>query len=97
MHREMATEPNRFFPRTHHDMMNRVGLLSLDRGINDARTVAQVSAEMLAGELEAVPRTKQPTNTKRRLTGAWQFAKALPIAASAVRVIEWVKSLLPFI
>ena len=97
LHREMATEPDRFFPRTHHDVVNRVGLLSLDRGMNDAGTAAQVSAEMLAGELEAVSRTEQPTNAKRRLANAWQFAKALPIAASAVKVIEWVKGLLPFI
>ena len=97
LHREMATQPCRFFPSTHRKVMNRVGLLSLDRRINDAGTAAQVSAEMLARELEAVPRAEQPTNAKRRLVAAWQFVKALPIVASAIKIIEWVKGLLPFI
>ena len=96
LHREMISNPRRFFPSTHHDVTNRVGLLSLDRGINDAGTVARVSAEMLAKELEATPLPEQLTNTKRRLTAAWQFAKALPIVASAIKVIEWVKGLIPF-
>jgi hypothetical protein len=97
LHREMASEPRRFFPSTHHDVMNRVGLLSLDRGINDAATVARVSAEMLSRELEASPLPEKRTNATRRLVAAWQLAKALPIVASAIKVIEWVKGLLPFI
>ena len=48
LHREMSSAPARFFPNTHQEMRNRIGLLSLDRGINDAGTVARVSAEMLA-------------------------------------------------
>ena len=97
LHREMASEPRRFFPSTHHDVMNRVGLLSLDRGINDAETVARVSAEMLSRELEASPLPEQRTNARRRLAAAWQFAKALPIVASAIKITEWVKGLFPFI
>ena len=96
LHREMATEPGRFFPSTHRDVTNRVGLLSLDRGINDAGTVARVSAEMLAGELEAIPLHEQGTDARGRLASAWQFVKALPYVASAIKVIEWVKGLLPF-
>lgn len=97
LHREMVTEPDRFFLSTYRDVMNKVGLLALDRGINDAGTVAQVSAEMLAREIEAVPKVDQPTNVKRRLAAARQSVKALPIVASAIRIIEWVKGLLPFI
>ena len=97
LHREMVTEPDRFFPSIYCDVKNRVGLLSLNQGINDAGDVAQVSVEMLAEELEAVPLQEQPTNAKRRLAAAWQFAKALPIVASAIKVIEWVKGFLPFI
>ena len=97
LHRELATDPDRFFPSAHQDVMNRLGLLSLDRGINDAATVARVSADMLSRELEATPLPEQSTNAKRRLAAAWQFAKALPIVASAIKVIEWVKGLIPFI
>ena len=97
LHREMASEPGRFFPSTHQDVMNRLGLLSLDRGINDAESVARVSAEMLARELEAIPLLEKRGNAKRRLVAARQFVKALPFIASAIKVIEWVKGLLPFL
>ena len=96
LHRELATDPDRFFPSTHQDVMNRLGLLSLDRGINDAESVARVSAEMLARELEATPLPEKRANAKRRLVAAWQFVKALPFIASAIKIIEWVKGLLSF-
>ena len=97
LHREMATQPSLFFPSAYTEVMNRIGLLSLDRGINDAGTVAQVSAEMLARELEDVPQAEQPTNAKQRLATAWQFAKELSVVASAIKIVEWVRGFLPFI
>ena len=97
LHREMLTEPGRFFPITHHEAMNRVGLLSLERAINDAGAVARVSAEMLARELEAVPVPGERANTKARLAGAWRTARELSVFASAIKIFEWVKGLLPFI
>ncbi len=96
LHRELATEPDRFFPSTHQDVMNRLGLVSLDRGINDAKSVARVSAEMLARELEATLLPERRANAKRRFVAGWRFVKALPFFASAIKVIEWVKGLLPF-
>ena len=97
LNREMATETDRFFPNTHRDVMNRAGLLSLDRGINDAGTVAQVSAEMLARELEASPPPEQSADTKGRLVALWRAGKELSVVVYAIKVIEWVKGLLPFI
>ena len=97
LHRELATEPERFFPCTHQEVLNRVELFSLNRGINDVGAAARVSAEMLAGELEVLQLPEQSSTAKGRLAAAWQFAKALPIVASAIKVIEWVKGLLPFI
>ena len=96
LHREMATMPDRFFPRTHHDVMNRVGLLSLDRGINDVEVAARVSAEMLARELETIPLPGRRANAKWRVVGAWRFAKELSVVASAIKIIEWVRNLIPF-
>ena len=96
LHRELATEPERFFPYTYQDVVNRVGLFSLDRGINDVGTAARVSAEMLAGELEVLQLPEQSSTTKGRLTAAWHFVKALPFVASALKIIEWVKGLVPF-
>ena len=43
LHRELATEPERFFPCTYQDVVNRVGLFSLDPAINDVGAAAQVS------------------------------------------------------
>ena len=97
LHREMVTEPDRFFPSTYRDVMNKVGLLALDRGINDAGSVAQVSAEMLAREIEVVPQADQPTNVKQRLAAAWQYVRELSVVASAIKIIEWVRGFLPFI
>ena len=97
LHREMISAPDRFFPNTHQEMRNRIGLLSLDRGINDAGTVARVSAEMLARELSAIMPSDQPTPIRQRFTTAWQAAKALPVFASAIKILEWVRGLLPFV
>ncbi len=97
LHREMASDPSRFFPNTHQDVTNRVGLLSLNRGINDAETVARVSAEILAKEFDAIPLSDQSMDVRRRLVAAWQAMKALPVIASAIKIIEWAKDLLPFL
>ena len=97
LYREMVSAPDHFFPRTSHDMRNRVGLLSLDRGVNDPGTVARVSAEMLARELSAIRPSDQPAPSRWRLATIWQAAKALPVVASAIRVLEWVRGLLPFV
>lgn len=97
LHREMISAPARFFPNAREEMRNRIGLLSLERGINDAGTVARVSAEMLDRELNATPQLGQPTHIKRRVATVWQAAKALPVLASAVKILEWVRGLLPFV
>ena len=92
----MVSAPSRFFPNTHQDVTNRVGLLSLDRGINEPEVVARVSAEILGREFDAIPIAGQSTGIRRRLATAWQATKALPVIASAIKIIEWTKGLLPF-
>ena len=96
LYREMVSAPVRFFPNTYHDSRNRLGLLSLSRGINDARTVARVSVEVLAKELSAIPLPDQPIGFARRLVVVWQATKTLPVIASAIRIFEWAKGLLSF-
>ena len=97
LHREMVSAPSRFFPNTHEEIKNRVGLVSLDRGINNSATAARVSAEMLVGELDSVSTSDQPLGVKRRAATVWQAVKALPVVASAIRIIEWARGLLPFL
>ena len=96
LHREMASDPSRFFPSTYQDMRNRLGLLSLNRGINDAKTVTRVSTEMLAKELDAISVSDQSMNVSRRLVAVWQAMKTLPIIASAIKIVEWARCILPF-
>ena len=96
LHREMVSDSSRFFPNTHQDVTNRFGLFSLDREINAPEAVARVSAEMLARELDAIPPTDQSMNVRGRLVTAWQAVKALPVIASAIKIVEWAKALLPF-
>ena len=96
LHREMVSSPDRFFPNTYQDSRNRLGLLSLDRGINGAETVARVSVELLSKELNAIAPSDQPIKVTRRLAAVWQATKALPVIASAIRILEWAKGLLSF-
>ena len=96
LHREMVSDPSRFFPNMHQDVTNRFGLFSLDREINAPEAVARVSAEMLARELDAIHPTDQSMNLRGRLVTAWQAVKALPVIASAIKIVEWAKALLPF-
>ena len=96
LHREMVSNPSRFLPNTHQSVKDRFGLISLDREINDPEVVAQVSAEMLARELDAISTSEKPLKAKLRLTVAWQAVKALPIIASAIKILEWARGLLPF-
>ena len=94
LHREMVSNPDRFLMNTHQSVKNRFGLFSLDREINDPETVARVAAEMFASELDAILPTDRSMNAKRRLTAVWQAMKALPVIASAIKVIEWARGLL---
>ena len=96
LHREMVLNPVRFLPNTHQEVKNRFGLLSLAREINDPAVVARVSAEILARELDAIPLPDQSTSIKRWLATAWQAVKTLPFIASAIKIIEWARGLLPF-
>ena len=97
LHKEMVSNSGRFLPNTHQEVRNRFGLFSLERGINDPEAVARVSAEMLAKELDAIPLPDQSTSIRRRLATAWQAVKTLPIIASAIKIIEWARGLLPFV
>ena len=97
LHREMMSKPDHFLPNTHQDVKNGFGMLSLDRKIDAPEAVARVSVEVLARELDANPPTEQSLNGRRRLVTAWQAMKAIPIIASAIKILEWARGLLPFL
>ena len=89
LHQEIATNPEWFFPATHNQVANKTGLLSLDRGINDADAVALAAAEMLTQELESLTTPERPSGVNGRLATAWQYAREIPIIASVIKIIEW--------
>ena len=96
LHREMISEPARFLPSTYLEVINRLGLLSLNRGINEASAVARTAAEILEKELEGIPTAEIPMSFKGRLTNARRFLKDLPIVAAAIKIFDFLRGLLPF-
>ena len=97
LHKKMRITPSRFLPNTFQNARNRLGLLSLDRGINEAVSVSRVSAEMLAKEFDVIPRSHQSTSVRRRLVALCQAMKALPVIAAAIKIIGWARGLLPYL
>lgn len=93
LNREMMSQPNRFFPNTHPNVINRLQTISLNRGIGDAKTAAQAAAEMMSRELDAS--TKISPKSKIR----WLFAiisksvKSIPLTSAAIKVFEYFKGL----
>ena len=93
LYRGMMSEPDRYFPNTHPNLINRLGLLSLERGVNDADTAARSAAEMLGKELDSAKSEGWHTKSGRQLANWWQLVKALPPIASAIKVLEFLRGL----
>ena len=91
LHREMLSDPGRFLPQTHSDALNRIGLISLNRGINDAGAAAVAAAEILERELRAPPAQGWRSRTSRPLVRAWQFASSLPPIAAGIRIVDFLR------
>ncbi len=92
LHREMLSNPDRFFPHTHEHVLNKIGMASLDRGINEAGVVALAAAEMIERELSDAPQRDWRAKAGHRLNVAWRFAISLPPVAAAIKIIEFVRS-----
>ena len=88
LYRSMMSEPKGFFPNTYPNLINRLGLVSLERGINDAEAAARSAAEMLEKELTTTRSEAWHTKTKRQIASWFRIFKALPPIASAIKVIE---------
>ena len=92
LHREMLSDPVRFLPHTHSKVLNRIGMVSLERGINEAGVAAATAAEILERELQAVPASGWVARIGRRLSSAWRFANSLPPIAAAIKIVEFFRS-----
>ena len=97
LYREMLSDASRFFPNIHPQITNRMAMLSLNRGVVEPEAAALTAAEMLSRELSAIqPDETQPAASKNRLLQVGQVLKELPLVAAAVRVVEFLRGLLPF-
>ena len=88
LHREMLLNPQHFFPSTHRDVINRAGLISLNRGVNDVEAASRVAVEFMELEFDTAPQTTWWAKFTRRLANVWQFVKGLPVVSAAIKIIE---------
>ena len=94
LHREMMSETRWFFPNTHSEVKNNLGLISLNRGLVEPESVALAAAEMLTGELRHEQlRLPESTRSSGLLRRTGRVLKELPLAAAAIRVVEFLRNL----
>ena len=91
--REMMSHPNRFFPNTYPNVINRLQTISLNRGISDAKTAAQAAAEMMSSELGASTRVSLKSKIRWLFAIISKFVKSIPLASAAIKVFEYIKGL----
>lgn len=96
LHKRMLSEAEKFLPCTHAQAVNRIGMLSLDRGVNEPGTVARLAAEILEIELRSPLPASGRTRLKSKLSYLWQVARSLPILSAAIKLLEAAWRLLPF-
>ena len=96
LHREMMSDTDWFFPNTHPEIKNRVGLLSLNRGLVEPEAAAMTAAEMLSEELRhGQTDLLQSVREKSLLPRVWRIVKELPLAVAVIRIVEFLRNLLP--
>ena len=97
LNREMMSDTAWFFPNTHAEVKNRMGLLSLNRGLEEPETAALAAAEMVSEELRAnQPEPDKSIRSKNPFHRVERGLKELPLAAAAIKIIEFLRSLIPF-
>ena len=89
LYREMLSDASRFFPNTHSQIINRMALLSLNRGVVEPEAAAQTASEMLSEELSTVQSDAErsvPSESPLRRMG--RLLKELPLLAAFIRIID---------
>ena len=93
LNREMISHPNRFFPNTHQNVINRLQTISLNRGIGDAKTAAQAAAEMMSRELGASSKISLKSKIRWAFAIIAKSVKSIPLTSAAIKVFEYFKGL----
>ena len=98
LHREMMSNTDRFFPHTHPEVKNKLGLLSLNRGpVEPESAAALAAAEIISEEIGAAePDPEQPIRPTNPLHRLGRALKELPLVLTAIRICESLRGLIPF-
>ena len=97
LYREMMSDTAWFFPNTHSRIKNRMGLLSPNRGLVEPESAALVAAEMVSEELRAnQPESAKSVRSKNPFHRVGRGLKELPLVAAAAKILEFLRSLIPF-
>ena len=91
LHREMMSDPRLFMPNTHSEFINRVGLISMERGINEVGTVARRVVEFLSEELLRIRTPKECLKSRSKLSKIWRPFKEIPRIAGAIKILEFLR------
>ena len=93
LHKQLTTVPSRFFPNTHQSAINRIGMISLNRGTQNIEDAARVAVEMIDRELDAISVSGWRAKAKSSLSAIRNTCKTLPMASSAIRIVDFIRGL----
>ena len=93
LHREMMSDPRLFMPNTHPEFINRIGLISMEKGINEVGVVGLRVVEFLSEELQRIRIPKESLTPKSKLTKIWRLFKEIPKIAGAIKILEFFRGL----
>ncbi|MDE2688461.1 MAG: hypothetical protein OXI16_13335 [Chloroflexota bacterium] len=92
--KEFTDSPERFFPRTHEDLVGRIETLSLQSESNSPSVVAQRAAELFQREFAASSSFGLEL-VKSRASSVWDWVQSLARVAGIVRAVEILRGFFP--
>ena len=94
--REMMSDLEPLFPSTHREAINRLGLLTMDRGINHPTDSVRTAAEILEREVALGAEETHAPKAGGRLNRVARGLGELPLVAAAIKIIEFIRGVLLF-
>lgn len=93
LHREMMDHSSRFFPVSNQNVVNKLGLVSLNAGINEVENAARVASELINAEFESKSFDKDATNSSSRTDAVLRWLKDRRNVQIALDVYERIKDI----
>ena len=94
--REMMSHLEPLFPSTHREAINRLGLLTMDRGTNHPTDSVSTAAEILEREVAVGEEETHAPKAGGRLNRVARGLGELPVVAAAIKIIEFIRGVLRF-